>query len=363
MSESVNLLEVGLGVEGFRKLFISLPEGLRLEFKRVVKQKMSLAHAWMMLIVARRMLDEGMREVHFHHELQLADEKITVDVYGCSGERRYYAECVTSPEENSVYKRARSIKDQDPAGEFILAIQDRVGYAIAEMGGEIDYIWVACKDGRALNLDDWMGMRLERLNMAAGGFASLRRLIDELSELTIEAGRSEAAAKTHGWNALLQIKNSLSTALDRIAALEEMDVSFSVNSSLLKRLQEVKEEALRRIIAVASETLSLTWPLRLTYENGKLRVEGGTSEDFYWHNWPANNMQPAQEKILKDLKRTATTESKIVLAMIMPDLKGEYLRSIAPIMVTPLRQEMAQLALYLTGKMEEKLEKIMEAIT
>lgn len=360
MAEGVNLLNVGLSLQGFKDLFMSLPEDLRVEFKRAVKQKMSLAHAWMMLIVAKRMLDEGMKDVHFHHELQLSGEKIAVDVYGCGGGRHYYAECMTAPEENSIHERAIAIKDHDPMAEFILVVQDRIGWAITDMMCDVDHIWVACKDGRALNLNDWISMRLETLNMAIGGFTNFRQIIDELDELFKHAGRSEAAAKTYGWNALLQIRGSLSILLDKIVTFEEMDVNFSVNTAILRKMEELKEEALRRITAAASEILSLVWPLRLAHENGKLRVEGDMPEGFYWHNWPTDNMQPAQEKLLKDLKRITATESKILISMIMPDFTGEALHNIMPKIATPLQQEIKQLILYLTNKMEKELEKMME---
>ncbi|MEM2399459.1 MAG: hypothetical protein QXW55_05820, partial [Candidatus Bathyarchaeia archaeon] len=51
----------------------------------------------------------------------------------------------------------------------------------------------------------------------------------------------------------------------------------------------------------------------------------GRDEDFYWHNWPNTNGgdKPSQEKLLKDIRRVVTVESKILLSAIMPEITRE----------------------------------------
>lgn len=367
MGEMISLLGVGLGLQKFRDLVMSLPKDLRFNFRKAIKQRMSLAHAWMMLITARRMLDEGMEDVHFHHELKISSqEKLVADVYGSKGGKRYYAECKTSLDERGISERAEDIKEIDPLAEFILVLQDRIGWDALDIRDKFDHIWIACKDGKALDLDDWINLRVGRLNDAVGGFSNLRRIIDELSELSAEEKRSLAEARAFGWNAIIQVKNSLALVLDRVLSLEDLEVSFSADSGVSRRISELKEDAAGRIFAAACETLSLVWPLKIVYRDGRLNIEGGRDEDFYWHNWPNTNGgdKPSQEKLLKDLRRVVTVESKILLSAIMPEITREGLyNGIAAILDEPLKQEIARLILYVSERMQNEIEKISEILS
>lgn len=272
------------------ELIEALPEELRRKYERVVRRGPA-AQERMKLTVALHLWRLGLRGIEFERYMQLRDGRlIYVDVYEAG--RRLYVECETRLSRAKIKRRSLDIRQVDPEGRFILAVQDGMALKARRFQRLVHDVWVVSRDGRVADLRRWLTLRRREL-LEVVDRHELRQLVEYYREIkdcfdSLKAGRNEECA----WIAF-QLKRAAKIIVGE-SGLEEL-AQFTLQHPLDRVLNEIKGEMERVkreiqqcIVELTNKMISPVTPYVLEFRGGKCQIymDQDAEEWLGWNELP-----------------------------------------------------------------------------